>query len=163
MPVPAAQSDLPQAPVEAATLRAREGDLLWTPSVGQIEGARLTEFTRFAEERTGRRFADYAQLWAWSTTELEEFWQAVWDFFDVRSSTPYTAVLDSRTMPGARWFPGARLNFAEHLLRQERPGSPALLYADETHPLRELPWEEFARQVRAVASIATIACGMLGR
>jgi acetoacetyl-CoA synthetase len=145
MPVPAAQSDLPQTTV-------REGDLLWTPSAERVEGARLTEFTRFAEARTGRRFADYAQLWAWSTTELEEFWQAIWDFFDVRSSAPHTAVLENRTMPGARWFPGARLNFAEHLLRQERPGTPALLFADETSPLRELSWEEFARQVRAVAT-----------
>ncbi|MCW2534217.1 MAG: acsA2 [Blastococcus sp.] len=150
MPVPPAQIDVAQSDLPQTTVR--EGDLLWTPSAGQVEGARLTEFTRFAEARTGRRFADYEQLWAWSTTELEEFRQAIWDFFDVRSSAPYTAVLESRAMPGARWFPGARLNFAEHLLRQERAGTPALLFADEISPLRELPWEEFARQVRAVAT-----------
>ncbi|MCW2705103.1 MAG: acsA2 [Blastococcus sp.] len=150
MPVPPAQINVAQSDLPQTTVR--EGDLLWTPSAERVEGARLTEFTRFAEARTGRRFADYAQLWAWSTTELEEFWQAIWDFFDVRSSAPHTAVLENRTMPGARWFPGARLNFAEHLLRQERPGTPALLFADETSPLRELSWEEFARQVRAVAT-----------
>jgi acetoacetyl-CoA synthetase len=145
MPVPAAQRDDSRTAV-------REGDLLWTPSADRIAGARLTEFTRFAEERTGRRFADYTQLWAWSTTELDEFWQAVWDFFDVRSSAPHSAVLESRTMPGGRWFPGARLNLAEHVLRNERPGSPALLFAGETSGLQELPWEEFAAQVRAVAT-----------
>jgi acetoacetyl-CoA synthetase len=145
MPVPAA----PRVESGAAV---REGDLLWTPSAERIAGAPLTEFTGFAEERTGRRFTDYAELWAWSTTELEEFWQAVWDFFGVRSSAPHTAVLESRAMPGARWFPGARLNLAERILDQERPGEPALLFADETHPLRELPWEEFTRQVRAVAT-----------
>jgi acetoacetyl-CoA synthetase len=145
MPGSAAQTDVPTTPV-------REGDLLWTPSPDRVASARLTAFTRFAEERTGRRFADYAQLWAWSTTELDEFWQAVWDFFDVRSSAPHSAVLESGTMPGARWFPGARLNLAEHVLRNERPGTPALLFADETSGLRELPWEELAGQVRAVAT-----------
>jgi acetoacetyl-CoA synthetase len=144
MSVPATQSE-PHAAV-------REGDLLWTPSADRVAGARLTEFTRFAEKRTGRRFPDYAQLWAWSTTELDEFWQAVWDFFEVRSSAPHSEVLDSRTMPGAGWFPGARLNLAEHVLRNERPGTPALLFADETSGLQELPWEDFAAQVRAVAT-----------
>jgi len=143
MAVPAA--DIVTSPV-------REGDLLWTPTPDQAARTRLAEFTRFAERRTGRSFPEYADLWAWSTTQLEEFWQAIWDFFDVCSSAPHTAVLQDRAMPGARWFPGARLNFAEHVLRQERPGQPALLAVSETTPLHELPWEEFTRQVRAVAT-----------
>jgi acetoacetyl-CoA synthetase len=129
-----------------------EGELLWTPSPERIERTRLTAFSRFAEERTGRSFNEYTALWRWSATELEEFWQAIWDFFDVRSSASPTAVLNERTMPGARWFPGARLNYAEHILRMERPGEPALLYLSETAPLRELPWEEFTRQVRVFAT-----------
>jgi acetoacetyl-CoA synthetase len=137
---------------EPRTEAVREGDLLWTPTPERAEGSRLTEFTRFAEQRTGRTFPDYAALYEWSTTEIEQFWQAVWDFFDVRSSAPHTAVLEGRTMPGARWFPGARLNFTEHVLRQERPGEPALLYAGEDRPLQELEWTEFTRQVRAVAT-----------
>jgi acetoacetyl-CoA synthetase len=144
---------MPSSPADTATARtAREGDLLWSPSPEAGERTRLAEFTRFAELRTGRRFPGYADLWAWSTAELEEFWQAVWDFFDVRSSAPHTAVLADRTMPGARWFPGARLNFAERVLAQERAGHPALLSVSETTPLRELPWEEFTAQVRAVAT-----------
>ena len=130
----------------------REGELLWTPSPERIERTRLTAFSRFAEERTGRSFDEYAALWQWSATELEEFWQAIWDFFDVRSSAPPTAVLDQRSMPGAGWFPGARLNYAEHILRMERPGKPALLYLSEAAPLRELAWEEFTRQVRVFAT-----------
>ncbi|HEX2075614.1 MAG TPA: acetoacetate--CoA ligase, partial [Geodermatophilus sp.] len=129
-----------------------EGELLWTPSRERVERTALTAFTRWAEGRAGRTFADYAQLWEWSVTELEDFWQAVWDWFDVRSSEPPTAVLADRTMPGARWFPGARLNFAEHVLRAERPGDPALLFLSETESLRGLPWEEFTRQVRVVAT-----------
>ncbi|WP_051005136.1 acetoacetate--CoA ligase [Blastococcus saxobsidens] len=136
----------------ATSPAVREGDLLWAPPPDRAERTRLAEFTRFAEARTGRSFPDYADLWTWSTVELEEFWQAVWDFFDVRSSAPHTAVLESPEMPGARWFPGARLNFAEHVLAQERPGQPALLAVSESNPLRAVPWEEFTRQVRAVAT-----------
>src|SRR3954447_6779686 len=146
-------------PPRATGLAVREGDLLWTPSPEQTERTRLTEFTRFAAERAGRDFPDYAALWRWSTTELDEFWSAIWEFFDVRASEPPTAVLAERTMPGARWFPGARLNFAEHVLRQARPGSPALLFLSETAPVRELPWEEFTRQVRRVATHLR-ACGV---
>jgi acetoacetyl-CoA synthetase len=133
-------------------LAVGEGDLLWTPSPERVERTRLTEFTRFAAQRTGREFPGYESLWRWSTTELEEFWSAIWDFFGVQAAQPPTAVLAERTMPGARWFPGARLNFAEHLLRQERPGEPALLAVSETSPVRELAWEEFGRQVRRVAT-----------
>jgi len=129
-----------------------EGDLLWAPSLEWIERTQLTAFTRWAEERTGRIFANYAALWTWSTAEIDELWQAIWDFFDVRSSAPHTAVLEDRAMPGVRWFLGARLNYAEHVLRQERAGEPALLYLDETEPVRKLPWEEFGRQVRRVAT-----------
>ncbi|WP_324276617.1 AMP-binding protein [Blastococcus brunescens] len=135
-----------------STSAVREGDLLWTPGPERIARARLTEFTRFAETRTGRTFPGYADLWAWSTTELEEFWQAIWDFFDVRSSAPHTAVLESRDMPGARWFPGARLNVAEQILRNEHSSAPALLYSAEGTELRELSWPDFAAQVRAVAT-----------
>jgi acetoacetyl-CoA synthetase len=148
---------LRQGPGMATTTAAgarpavREGDLLWTPSPERRERTRLAGFTRFAEQRTGRIFADYEALWRWSTTDLDGFWQAVWDFFDVRSSAPHTAVLADRSMPGARWFPGARLNFAEHVLRMARPGTPALLHGSEQRGLRELPWEEFTAGVRAVA------------
>jgi acetoacetyl-CoA synthetase len=130
----------------------REGDLLWTPSPERVQRTRLTAFTRFAEERTGRTLGDYTALWQWSTTEVEQFWQAVWDFFDVRSSASHTAVLESRVMPGAHWFPGARLNFAEHVLRMERPSEAALLYSAEGVPLRELSWAEFAGQIRTAAA-----------
>jgi acetoacetyl-CoA synthetase len=142
----------PSAADTATSPAVREGDLLWAPSPERAERTRLAGFTRFAEARTGRSFPAYADLWRWSTTELEEFWQAVWDFFEVRSSAPHTAVLESRVMPGARWFPGARLNFAEHVLAQERPGEAALLAVGETAPLREVRWEDFTRQVRAVAT-----------
>jgi len=117
-----------------------------------VSGANLTAFTdRLGRER-GLRFSDYDALWRWSVEDLAGFWQAVWDTFDVMSSAPYTSVLGSRAMPGARWFPGARLNYAEHVLRSERPGEDALLYRSETTPLAGVPWETLAGQVRVLAT-----------
>ena len=79
------------------------------------------------------RFEDYESLWRWSVEHLEDFWAEVWDFFDVAPGTAYDAVLTDRTMPGAVWFPGARLNYAEHVLRRGdgRGGETALVAVAE--------------------------------
>ena len=130
----------------------RDGDLLWTPGPEQVAGANLTTFTGWLGRERGLHFDGYQALWRWSVTDLEGFWQAVWDYFGIAASTPPARVLGRRAMPGAQWFPGARLNYAEHVLRNERPGTDALLYASETTPLTGLPWEEFAGQVRALAT-----------
>jgi len=97
-------------------------------------------------------FANYDSLWHWSVTELEEFWHAIWDYFGIESSAPHTRVLGKREMPGAGWFPGARLNYAQHVLRNERAGADALLFMSETTPLAGLPWESFAGHVRILAT-----------
>lgn len=89
---------------------------LWVPALDARVATRLGQFMDVATERTGRRFHDYDELWRWSVEDLEGFWAAVWDFFEVRASAPYTRVLSSREMPGARWFDGARLNYAERAL-----------------------------------------------
>jgi acetoacetyl-CoA synthetase len=91
-----------------------EGELLWTPSAAFVESSRLRAFERWLEERRGLRFADYAALWSWSVGEPDAFWAALWDFFEVESSTPYVAVR-SGAMPRTRWFTGSRVNYAEHL------------------------------------------------
>lgn len=130
----------------------REGDLLWTPSAAWIANTNLTAFAAWLERERGKTFSDYMALWQWSVSDLEEFWRAIWDFFDVRASSPPERALASRAMPGARWFPGAKLNYAEHALRHERPGSNAVLFLSETTPLTGMPWEAFAGQVRNLAT-----------
>jgi acetoacetyl-CoA synthetase len=68
----------------------------------------------------GLNFDGYAELWQWSVTDLPAFWGAVWEYFDVLSETPPTEVVVSPVMPGARWFPGTRVNYAEHVLADAR-------------------------------------------
>src|SRR5512147_1929349 len=93
-----------------------KGDLLWSPSKPFQADSGMARFMTWLAGHRGLTFRTYDELWAWSVRDLEEFWQAVWDYFEVRSSTPYARVLSDRTMPGAQWFPGAHVNYAQHLL-----------------------------------------------
>jgi acetoacetyl-CoA synthetase len=102
--------------------------------------------------KSGRRFDSYANLWQWSIDDQDGFWGSLWEYFDVRASQPYECVLRSRTMPGAEWFPGTRLNYAEHALRNERAGSDALLFLSERRALSAISWTELGTQVRKLAS-----------
>ena len=104
-----------------------EGELLWTPSREFADGSNVAQFMRWLKETRGLEFRDYSALWQWSVTELEDFWQAIWDYFDVHSITPATGVLSSRAMPGALWFQGTRVNYAEHVLRHELASDPGRL------------------------------------
>ena len=130
----------------------REGDLLWTPSPEQRDRANITRFTRWLASQRQQEFGSYDALWRWSVTDLDGFWGAVWDYCRVQASTAPTAVLGRRTMPGADWFPGARLNYAEHILGRACPGRDALLFAGETVPLQALSWDDLATQVRILAT-----------
>jgi acetoacetyl-CoA synthetase len=129
--------------------------VLWRPSRARAERARLTRFAAEVQARHGLSVtpdeAGYEALRRWSVEHLEDFWALVWEHFDVRASAPYEQVLTSREMPGARWFPGARLNLAEHVLRT-RGDATALVAVGEEGPPVELSWDELRGQVGAVQS-----------
>jgi acetoacetyl-CoA synthetase len=130
---------------------------LWTPSQEEVQDAEMTRFMRWVGERDDRSFADYEELWRWSVDELEEFWACLWEFCGVRCSQPYERVLAAREMPGARWFEGARLNYAENLLLgragQERPADEvAVLHCSELRDLGELTWGQLRERVAACAA-----------
>jgi acetoacetyl-CoA synthetase len=130
---------------------------LWEPSAAERERAEMTHFMRFAGGRRGRPFADYDELWCWSVQEIEAFWASIWEFCGVRGSKPYQRVLGSHKMPGAKWFEGAELNYAENLLFGRRssggrdPGEVAVLHASELRELQQLTWGELSTQVATVA------------
>jgi len=90
---------------------------IWTPDPDRVTAATITRFSAEASRRTGRAVGSYPELWAWSVQHLEEFWATVWDFFDIAADGDRDTVLAACTMPGARWFPGTHLNYAEHALR----------------------------------------------
>ena len=103
----------------------------------------------------GLHFDDYEALWRWSTTELDVFWQSIWEFFDIQSPTPHLGVLTKNAMPGAVWFPGAQLNYARQVLRHidgaHAAGMPAIVASNERGAQRELSWPELRRQVASLA------------
>lgn len=124
---------------------------LWSPSQARAEQANVTRFTAWLGEHHGLRFADYAELWRWSTTELELFWETVWKFFEIESPTPWSAVLADRGMPGARWFEGARLNYAEQVLERACRGDASIVYVNEGDDPIELSAELLRDRVGALA------------
>ena len=107
-----------------------------------------------ARER-GLTFASYDALWRWSVTDLEAFWQSIWDYFEVYSPTPHRAALAENQMPGAVWFPGAQVNYAQQVLRHVQAahaaGLSAIISENELGEVRELSWPELHRQVASVA------------
>ncbi len=124
---------------------------LWAPSADRIRNANLTAYMGWLKARTGRDFADYDALHQWSIENIEAFWQSIWDYYDVQSATPYDRVLTSHQMPGAHWFPGATLNFAEHIFRARSDDRPALLAESEVHELRPISWAELELKVAKLA------------
>ncbi|MGW4277324.1 acetoacetate--CoA ligase [Streptomyces seoulensis] len=128
---------------------------LWQPDPQRITDAQITAFQAWAAAHHGAPAeGGYPALHRWSVERLDTFWKAVTEWFDVRFSTPYARVLGDRSMPGAQWFPGATLNYAEHALRaaDARPDEPALLHVDETHEPSPVTWAELRRQVGSLAA-----------
>jgi acetoacetyl-CoA synthetase len=135
------------------TTEATAGELLWTPSPEAIERSNLTEYQRWLEAERGLRFeGDYHALWRWSVAELEDFWQSIWDYFDVQHSGEPKAVLAERTMPGARWFEGAELNYAEHVFRGTDPAAVAVRHSAEGGEVGEITWGRLRTRVGAFAA-----------
>jgi acetoacetyl-CoA synthetase len=120
----------------------REGTLLWEPA--DPSGTQLARYM------DARGFSDYHELWGWSVDDLDGFWGSLWDWFGIGSS--YERVLGRREMPGAEWFPGAELSYAEHVFRLARPGATAIVHASESQPLAEITWDELRDQVARCAA-----------
>ncbi|MDF1590204.1 MAG: acetyl-coenzyme A synthetase N-terminal domain-containing protein, partial [Desulfobacterales bacterium] len=126
-------------------------ELLWKPSQQRIESTNLYRFMDAVNTRYGREFVDYDGLYGWSIENISDFWAAMWDFGGIIASKPYTEVVDDATrMPGARWFSGAHLNFAENLLRY-RDDRTALIFKGEGRPVVRMT---YARLYDEVAQLA---------
>ena len=129
-----------------------EREIIWTPTPASVERARITHYLRWLERERGLSFDGYPDLWRWSVSHLDAFWASIWDHRQIRSSTPYTRVLAKDTMPGAEWFPGVELSYAEHALALP-DDRIAIVARSETRGLERLStltYRELAAQVAAV-------------
>ncbi|MFJ9381227.1 acetoacetate--CoA ligase [Streptomyces sp. NPDC101455] len=130
---------------------ATKPDLVWAPDPILARNSQIERFRRAVEDRHGLRLGGYHDLWRWSVDDLTGYWEAVADFYDVQFSAPYDCVLGEERMPGACWFPGARLNYADQVLRHHRADGPALVHVTESGERSETSWAELTRQIAAFA------------
>ncbi|MEX0973247.1 MAG: acetoacetate--CoA ligase [Solirubrobacterales bacterium] len=125
---------------------------LWEPPAELVERSRMSEYIGWLAAERGIELDGYDELWRWSVEDLEGFWASIWDFFGVQADGGYDRVLGSRAMPGAEWFAGSRLNYAEHVFAGKDDAEVAILHASERRELSELSWAELRAQVAAVAA-----------
>ena len=131
---------------------SRPVEVLWDPSQDAKRPAPAIEaYLHFIQKTRGVHFDGYHELWAWSVERQDDFWGSVWEYFGLDAISSYTSVLESDTMPGATWFPGAEVNFASYLLEQGSPEAVAITGVDETGQLTTLTRAELRRDVKALA------------
>lgn len=124
---------------------------LWQPSKERVENTNMYQFMQYVNQRYGKNFRVYDELYQWSVTEIPACWAAIWDYGKVIASEPYTAVVDDfNKMPGAKWFPGAKLNFAENLLRY-RDDRIALSFKGENRPTVSITYAQLYDQTARLA------------
>lgn len=121
----------------------------WTPTEADIAAARVTDFAQFVQRRTGLDLPDYQSLWRWSVDDVNAFWAALWDYFEL-GDRPDTVLADTE-MPGARWFPGTQLNYVDQVVRNARSDRPAVLYLAEGGEITEVSWAELLGRTAAFA------------
>ena len=147
--------------MSAADQPAAFGELLWTPSEALRLHSPMQRYLDWLPAQGVGPFPSYAEAWQWSVDHPAEFWESVWRYFDVQAHAPYTAVLPDAAMPGARWFPGATLNFAEHVFRAASDVRPALVFVEEGAEPVETSWATLRHQVAGLT--ATLRSWGLGQ
>lgn len=125
---------------------------LWVPTKERKESSNMKKFMDFVNERYKKAFSEYLELYQWSVDNIADFWASVWEFVDIKHSQKYDFVVDDPyKMPGAKWFSGAKLNFAENLLRY-RDEKPAFIFIGETKERREITYKELYHFVAKIAN-----------
>jgi acetoacetyl-CoA synthetase len=132
---------------------SEEPELLWEPSRERVAGTTLARYMEWLGGERRLSFGSYDELWRWSVDDLEGFWGSIVEFFDVRFSTGGHVVLSERSMPGAQWFPGSELSYAEHMFRGKDDDAVAILHRSDVRPeLGEWTWGRLRSETARVAA-----------
>ena len=127
-------------------------ETIWQPGADTVRRAKVTRYASWLAETRGLAFGNYDELWQWSVDNTGDFWQSIWDYFDVQSDTPASTVLADASMPGARWFPGATVNYASQVFRNSTTERPAIVFQGEKTELTEISWAELESDVANIAA-----------
>lgn len=123
---------------------------LWTPSKIFIEHANFHRYLLWLQRKHKLTFDDYESLWKWSVDHPADFWESIWEFFEVKSYAPFKEVMSKEAMPHTKWFEGATLNYAEHIFRNKTDEYSAILFASERQALTKISWENLEKQTAAL-------------
>ena len=125
---------------------------LWEGTLQFKEKSHLTQYTHWLKSKYNLEFKDYDELWQWSTTDIETFWESIWHYFKIKSHSPYKKICASRSMPNSKWFTGATLNYAEHIFRQAQPDRIAIYFNNERGQSKTLTWDTLRHKVATLAN-----------
>jgi len=125
---------------------------LWKPSDAFASNANMQHYTRWLNDKRGLSFADYEELWEWSVSHSDDFWESLWYYFEILHTGHYSSVTNGLPMPLTRWFEGVSLNYAEHIFRRKSDHLPAIIFKSEESEITEISWQELEDQVAAVRS-----------
>jgi acetoacetyl-CoA synthetase len=124
-----------------------EEEPIWVPDEERVKRANISRYASAIKKEN----LEYSSLWQWSVSHIEDFWKSIWEYFNVKSGAAYKSVLSSRVMPGAKWFEGSTLNYAEHFFLRDREGE-AILYVDEEGRRRSISWYQLKKWVGALSN-----------
>ncbi len=124
---------------------------LWQPSATDISDSNLSHYLRWLQDERGLSFSDYSHLWEWSVENPGDFWHTLWAYFDIIASHPPEHILRRPTMPGAKWFEGAQLNYTENFFARRQLDHPAMIFKQEDRPPLEIYWPEIQEKTAALA------------
>jgi acetoacetyl-CoA synthetase len=124
--------------------------LLWTPSEKFKTESNLNKYLAWLKLNKGLLFSDYSDLWKWSVNHIPDFWESLWQYFNILYDGSYHQVLNGDAMPHTEWFHGARLNYAEHIFRNANNSHPAIVYKSESSPIKTISWDELHDQTASL-------------
>jgi acetoacetyl-CoA synthetase len=124
--------------------------LLWTPSPETIQNSNLKKYMHWLAAEKNLRFNDYDSLWQWSVDNIDDFWQTIWEYFNIQFDGEVKLVTTDDEMPHVKWFEGTRLNYAEHVFRMKNDKIPAIVFKSEKSPIKKISWHELEQEVSSL-------------